>query len=409
MPKSKHVKINMKWTRFFLLLFLIPSLIYASFDQKDHAKIVDTITSEWNRHNELVQQSINLGTNEKEKRVALLNEAVACCQRAIGLCDKILNKIANNTKAERHSSWCVEARKKSEKDKKSLNTEIGNLQNALNTTFKNIAFEKAGQLYQESEKKAGLAFAKSKNCPRRLNNVEAVTSTLNEIGRLYDEASMADKEALNLISPYSEETSNNTLKKAVEIYQTAASKYKQEAAEWPAAALAQKAILRERLAALKEDRRLFEVKGLKRSSYEIQKQTLSILEQLIEGSIDDEELTQLKQSIAAFEKEADINRLTESTHLISQEEFSVREKERRELFFKSDLILNPNLFLQSILQNESGPFAIPLDGQVVKKGKNFTLYTDQFYRFLVQKDAPISELLIKVYERGKIIHEEKIP
>lgn len=404
----------MRCKRFFLLLFLIPSFIYASssFYLKECEEILNKITFEWNRHFQIVEQFDHLSANEKEIGVGLLLEAINCCNRATEYNNKILKKIADKPKEDRRD-W-VDVKGLCEKNKSTFNTEIVRLQNRINDVYSTSAFEKANSLFQESEKKVSLANAKCHDCPRHLNNVDAVVSNLNEVAKLYEEAASIAGAALNLISPYPNESSKALLKQTLERYQESASKYKKEAEEWPTVVLAQKIALNERLEALKEDRRLFEEKELKRSSYEVQKQMLPILEQLIESSLSDEaeifkqELTELKNSIAVFEAEADSNRLTKTTPLISQEEFRAREKERRELFFKSDFLLKPDLFLQSILHDESRPLAIALDGQVNKKDKNYTLYTEQFYRFLVQSDTPVPELLVKVYEKGKVIYEEKI-
>lgn len=99
---------------------------------------------------------------------------------------------------------------------------------------------------------------------------------------------------------------------------------------------------------------------------------------------------------------------TQSSPPLSPEDLAAREKLRRELFYKSDLRLNPNIFIQGLLQKEPHPVAIPLDGQCWKESKDFTLYLGQFYRFLVQSDEIPSYLFVQVYEEGKTVHEEKI-
>jgi len=402
----------MKWIRLFFLLLLVPNLIYASssYYSKDYKKDMDKMSAEWQRHNELAQQFDRLRLEEKGQNIHLVHESIACCQRAIGLCDHIIKKINHQYKSEREA-WKKE-KNQAEKDKSTLNTEIGHLQTLINHTFQDIAFSKAISLYQESEKKANLANLKTQGCARRLNNVEEVSSTLNETGQLYEEALSHARDALNLISPYPDEKGKSVLKQAIEIYQTAANKYKKEAADWPAAVLAQKSTLKERLATLKEDGKLFTEKGLKRSCYELQQQAIPLLEQLIESSTDEEaetfkgEVELLKAAISVFEKEADSSRLTEITPLLSQEDFRNRETQRRELFFKSAPLLDPDLFLENILQPR--PCALSLDGHVAKNDSNFTLYTEQFYRFLVQSDNPVSRLLVKVYSQGQVVHEENM-
>ena len=331
----------MRWTRFFLILFLVPGLICASsYDANDHQKDLDKTTAEWKRHDELVRQFNGLGFNEREHNLGLLNESIACCQRAIGHCDHILEKISKKSEKK---SW-EEAKNQAKQNKNTLNKEIGDLQALINHT---LAFAKAVPLHHESEKKANLANLQGQNCARRLNNIEEVVSALNQAGNLYEEALSLAQGALNLIFPYPDEVSKNVLRQAIENYRAAANKYKKEAAEWPAAVEAQKAALKERLVILKEDRRLFEEKGLKRSSYEVQKQTVAILEQLIESSSIEEgepfkeELAEIKKANLAFETEADSHRLTVGAPSLPFNDFKNREIERREHFFKNPILQDP--------------------------------------------------------------------
>src|SRR5579862_1152640 len=266
----------MKWTRLFFLLFLVPNLIYASssYYLKDYKKDADKISVEWKRHDELVQQFNGLGLEEKGQNIILVNESIACCQRAIGHCDHILKKIGEKSKSDR-KEWEKE-QNQAQESKNILYTEINELQKWINYTLRDVAFEKAKALHEEGEKKAASAILKNQNCPpRRLNNVDIVVSVLSEIAHLYDEATSKELEALAILtsSPSPIEENVVAITQAIEHYQAAANKYNKEAAEWAATVLAQKAVLKARLAVLKEDRRLFEEKGLKRGSYEVQKQT----------------------------------------------------------------------------------------------------------------------------------------
>ena len=400
-----------KWSLLWLLtlswLLITPSLIYGL--EFDECKALhERIGPEWNRHNELLEQFQKFGSNEKEARLHLLNEATGCCERSVTYCDKILHEIEKKHSAERKKPWWKELKEQCEKDKNSLKAEINQLRNVANTI---IAFDRAQTLFRECEEKAARANSKNDECQRVLSNT-ALIPTLIEIAQLYERASAAAKEAHSLISPYSDEASKANLKEAMDIYQGLAIKFNKEADEWSKTLLSHKTALREKLAALNEERELFDEKGLKRSAYEIQKQTVLLLEQLIEMGEERErfqkELSKLIDSIEAFEKEADRKRLTENKPSLSPEEFRGKEKERRELFFKSDLLLHPELFLQSAIYGGSPPFALPLDGQFLKKDKNFALYTEQYYRFLVQSDAPLSEITVKVYDKGKLLHEETI-
>ncbi|WP_171005794.1 DUF6531 domain-containing protein [Candidatus Rhabdochlamydia sp. T3358] len=397
---------------FFLLLFLVPTLIYAKSNQEKCTKVYNKGFFEWNRHNELIEDFKRLESKDKESGIYILDEAMACCRRARERYDYILKDMATRSKSERKEKWRVQLKKACKQNKDNINAEIDHIQTAIHQIRSNSAINKAHVLYQESGQKAALANTKSQDCPRNLNNIDTVVASLNEAAQLYEQAAMIAEEALTLIESFSYEADKDTLKQVVQTYQQMADKHKKEAAQWPASVIAQKIALKNQVSTLKEDSRLFEEKGLKRSSYELQKQAVPILEQLIESGLNDEEhlfqeeLSQLKNCIALFEKEADSSRLTESAPLLSTEEFRAKEDKRREIFFKNNVSLKPSVLHQT-LQNASRPFAIALDGQTGKK-KKFTLYTEQFYRFLVQSNTPVSHLLVKVCKKGEVLYEEKI-
>jgi RHS repeat-associated protein len=398
-------------TRFFLLLFLIPSFIYASHLHQDECEhLCDKALTAWNRSSECIEQLNRMDPNQPEPRIPIFERAIAHCQQAIGYCDKILNDIAKYYK--KHSEkryWHPAMKERCKKSKEVYVTRLGMLQNTLTEI---LSFEKAKILYAESIKKADLAQAKIQHCPRYLDNIDTVVATLTEIAQLYEEAASAVHEALTLISPFPREADKALVNQTLESFQAAAHTYRQEAADWPASVADH---LKEQRAILKEESQLLTEKGFKLSSYEVQKRTVPILEQLIEISLNEEreafkeELAQLRTAISACEKEADRNRLTYSLPLPAQEEFQAREKEGNELFFKSDFLLNPALFLPETLKNTPLPRAIPLDGQRGKKEGYFVLYTEQFYRFLVQSNFPVPELCIKVHDNGELVHVETIP
>lgn len=397
----------MRWVRFFLLLFLVPSLTYALNEQKC-IKIYEKGLSEWGKHTQLLEQFKTLEDNAREARMSLLNDAIVCCQRSIEHFDKILHNIAHKSKSKQSERWRRTMKEWCEKGKSTSLTEITHLQNAINHIFSEIAFEKAQVLYRESEQKALLANATSKDCPaRHLYNADVVVDVLHEVARLYREAAVCVQQALAHISSFSQEANKVFLQKSMEGYLEDADKYEKEAANWPIAIAAQKNALKQRLAILQEDKKLFEEKSLKRSTYEVQKQILPILEQLKnEDEALEKQLEEIKTSIELFETEADSNRLTEKVSTLSLEEFRAREKNRRELFFTESL--NPvssEIFVESDLY----PHVIALDGQISRERTCFTLDTEKFYRFLVQSDTPASHLFVKVYEKGEVIHTEKIP
>jgi len=401
----------MKWQRFFLLLLLVPTLIYG-LNQRKCTEIHNHVATEWKRHDELIEEYKRLTPNNTARGLQLLKYSIECCRRAIAHCDTILKDIADQSREKRHEPWRVELKSICEQDKKTLKDEIHKIKPVIKQIEGNFASDKANIVYQTAVKKATEANDKIGACQRRLNNIDEVVNVLKEASKLFEEAASIAREALALIAPYSSQEQNQeTLTQAVETYQGLADKYKKEATDWPASVVAS---LTKQATTLKEDSELFTKKGLKRSCYDLQRQAVPLLEQLIDITTNQEreafkkELAQLKTAISAFEKEADNNRLTDTSPLLSEKEFKARETERKELFFQSDFLLNPELFLPETAINVPLPRAIPLDGQVGQKEGDFTLYTEQFYRFLVQSDSAVSELFIKVHENGQLVHVEKI-
>ena len=402
----------MRWHRLFLPFFFVPALILG-LDHHGCSNIYNQAVAEWERHSELIEQYKKVDPNDAERMAPLIKESLECCRRAIACCDTILKDIASKHGSDRKKPWCDQLKAMCEHSKKNFSAEVSSIQPIIQQIEGILASDKANTVYQRSVEKVLQANSKERTCQRRLSNVNEVVAVLNEAASLYDEAASIAREALALVAPYpSQEKNQESLKQIVENYQKLTEKYRREAVDWRTSVTAQKITLATQLEALKEDSRLFTERGLRRSCYELQKQSIPILEQLIEISTGEEaeafkgEQALLQAAVCAFGKEADSSRLTNLSPL-SPEEFKVREKERKELFFKSDVLLHPDLFLSTNL-NTLLPRVVPLDGQAEKKEEGFVLYTEQFYRFLVQSDLAVSELFIKVYENGQAVSVEKI-
>lgn len=222
-----------------MILFLfLPNLIHSSdFYSKDYEKMRKRVGTEWNRHQELIEQFSNLNLTEKEQNIALLYEAIACCERGIKYCDKILKEIADKRREERHYPFWIQAKNQSLQDRNALYNEITGLHSTINQT---LAFAQATRLFQEGEKKAILATDQAQDPPKRyLDNVEEIVAYLNHIGKLYEEAATLTHQALNLLLSYPDESSKNTLKEAIDVYQNAATLYQKEALQWPEKVMAQ--------------------------------------------------------------------------------------------------------------------------------------------------------------------------
>ncbi len=218
----------MRWARFFLLVFLVPCLINAApFYDRDYLKVIEKISVEWKRHEDLLQQFGNLTPEGREQGMGLLQEAIVCCQNGIGQCEYIIKRIDDKRKEERRDEYWVSARKQTKQMIKMLNNEITSLQGLIQST---AAFSTCRQLCQESEQKAALANLKYQNCPRLSKNVEEVVSTYNEAAKLCEEAYILAQQALQVISPYPDEANKSILMNAIAAYQDSANRFKNEAA-----------------------------------------------------------------------------------------------------------------------------------------------------------------------------------
>lgn len=222
----------MKWKRLFFVLLLAPNLIYSSFDDRDCSKVMDKFTAEWNRHNELVQQFTKLGPGEREQGVALLQESIACCVRAMGYCSKILTKIAEKSKKERYLLPWPQIKEQQQQHKSKLSAEISELQNVLNALLSGIAAEKAQAFYLESEKKVALANAKYKEYQAlSSSDTDGAIASLNKAALFYEEAAMHAQQALCTLqaAPASQEADRAMLSQNIETYQDASRLCRQEA------------------------------------------------------------------------------------------------------------------------------------------------------------------------------------
>ncbi|MDR3624507.1 MAG: RHS repeat-associated core domain-containing protein [Chlamydiales bacterium] len=400
----------MKYLRLLFLLLFIPCFLHA-YDREASKDLFDKVVVEWKLAETLIKQVNNLHASQHDRRIPLLNEAIAACNRAIGHCDAFFKDYSKQPEKKRKESWRTEMKSAFQDAKEKCSSRISSLETSIRDIIStNLAFDKASTYLQEAQKRAVLAETKNRECPRNLNNVDVVVAALIEIAKLYEESADCMQKALSYIAICGNENDKKWLKKEEETYLETADKYRKEAQEWPKTVLDQKVLLKERLLALRKECNLLEEKGLKRSSYDVQKQILFILEQLSKGlgeEVYKDEITELKVLCALYETDADNKRLTKNTQTLTEEEFRRRENVRRTHFYEEKLVF-PELFLPSLAPNVVCPFSIPLDGQVSRKEKSFTLYTEQFYRFLVQSDFPATELLVKIGREGSIVYEEMI-
>lgn len=243
------------------------------------------------------------------------------------------------------------------------------------------------QLYDSSIKKVEAAQQKESSVPRTLKNINEVSASLNAAALLYDQAVFTLKQVLQLVTAASDK---QFLEKMIGEFEGKARECRKEAVEWPAKVFAQKNALKERLTFLKNESSSLKTDGSGGHYWDVQKQIVGILQELINiGEGNPYELAALQAEISAFGS-------TSSNIEPSEKISSLSPEELRNIFYHS-------LSEERLAENSSDSRVIPLDGQTFSG-----LYTDQFYRYLVQRDFPASYLRVKVYENHALIHEEKI-
>jgi hypothetical protein len=199
--------------RFLLFLFLIPSLIYASFDERDCERLMEKMAAEWNKHTELIEQFTQLGPHERERQVALLQQSIERCVKALGHCDKILSKIAAKGKKERYSVPWPKVKEQQLQERQRIQAEIDGLQQLL---------EKVNFLYAESKRKAAAAFAKYEEYNTSTpNDADAILCVFNEMVLLFEAALRDAQEAFSILStvPFATESDKTSLQHDAATYQ----------------------------------------------------------------------------------------------------------------------------------------------------------------------------------------------
>lgn len=219
--------------KLFFLLFLVPNLIYASFETHACTKALERIDTEWAAHVTLLMQFEAIPKAERMEKLPLIKEAIECCHRAISHCDYILGKIEQKSKRERQQHYWSHVKAECKQYKTALFQEIERL-NAVNyTVLADVAFVKSNAFYQKAAEKANLANQMRQECPRRLDNVEEVVAMLHKAIELYEEAAVFALQALDLIVPFPDEESKRVIKETLDVYKRAVEMCHQEALEWP--------------------------------------------------------------------------------------------------------------------------------------------------------------------------------
>lgn len=244
-----------------------------------------------------------------------------------------------------------------------------------------------------SFEKAKQAQEKEISVARCFQNIAEVVNALNEAAQMHDEAAIIVYEARNVIGKFSNaEALTKIIKRYILEFQANASRCRKEAAEWPGIVQRKLDNAYAEINGLKKECLHFEQKRIWSGSYDAYKRIAMILKSLIEsGEPDNGDFDAYLQKMHEINTQIEEDRLIHPSSDISYEDFQERELFRREKFFchKKGNDISPVI-------------ATAIDGQ------GSFLYTDQYYRYLVQRNSPATKLHVKVLENSVTIHEEMI-
>ena len=375
--------------------FLIPTILLG-FNQDECALICGQSKRFLEDRDSQINSAKNI-PNNTEQQLEYLKQALNLSKMALGNYERILTDISGKPKSEQSKRWCSEMKTHCETKKRILNEEISDIEKLISHVKGIIAYK----LYQTSIEMGALAESKSLVL-RGLTNIDEVVSSLKEAAKHYQEAATFASEAYNLVI---DENSKAILKNLKELNEDKSELSRKEANEWPVSVCSQIKVLKDRIldiqqeaGTLLEDERIWEY-------CELQKKAVPILERLVSyGLHDPEELNQLKKTLSHYEGVA-VPPQSIPKQPLSDEEFKIRECKRKSIFFNND-----NLFtsLKALLQSDIKLSAIPLDGQLGRKANSYSLFSDQFYRFLIQSDKSVTNIIVRIFSEGEQVHEERI-
>ena len=396
----------MKLKHFFILLVLIPNLLFALSETDCKNRFNNAVAARGNAETEY-NKSKNCDLNGFDECINFIKKAIKACSNAIDQYDSIIKDIDKSSSKD----W----KRKLKEECKSKSTEAKNYLIYLKDCLFYVYYNNSINKYKLAENK------ERDSSQQNLNNS---INSLYEAAQLYEEAARYAKEAhdalhtLDIFSvmagakDYERDAKRSDVLSNIQTFQSSAARCRTEAANKPAKVFELTQNLRKTIADLKNESATWEQKGLPHNAIEVLIRIKALLEQIASINPSGEaevkaELEQVEVSIAALQAHAETLRLTAKAPQTNTEGYVAQEQQRRTSFYSSDVLLYPDRFLKELLHNQIRPFVTPIDGQLGSNG-HFFLYTGQFTRFLVQNDAPISNLYVTVTQDGEIAYIEPI-
>lgn len=346
---------------------------------------INMIAAEYDRQIAKCNQS-----KDNNEKIQYLKEAIRLCKTRIGSILSVLKALEGE-----HLDWQVKMKSvcRQERDRQKASLVI-----LLNELPILEAIGKIQHLCDSAVSKERQAIAKKDSITiRNFANSNEVSAVLNETARLYEEAVVDFKNALSLPSSSQQK---DVLQNTINIFNSQSKKYRNEASEWPSIILSQKNSRYEEIDRLKKESAFLYAQGKLSLCRDIYKRIELILDDLDKnGEKNTEELAGCHEQLAALDAEAYAKKLNGYRSLLSTETFRDNEKFKINQFYQG--------LIGRLGVKKSNQKAISLDGQDNSLYGD-SLYTDQFYRYLIHREVSPSNLRVQVYENGENIYEEMI-
>ncbi len=391
-----------------LLLYLIitPSFLF-SLTQQDVDKCNNDGSNRLKKAEKCLKRLNYLKDGDIDGRIKLLEDATNWQTNAKSAFDYIIDNV-NKIKKRKRLAWQNEEKAKAEESRHIILESLAHFKAEL---INCQALKKTASFFDEYHKKINKADEIIYSDFYDITNPEKVITTLNQLIQLYKEAQPFAQKALDIISASSLESQKASLLTGIANCEFNISKYQKEIEILPEKISVKISELQKQRNTLQASVALLKEKDLTRGCYQLLKERRLVLEQLLkfipesEHELIQQELDGVVTTIYETELELKKNRLipVEDVHFVKE----LAEKEKRAYFYTSNSITSPEGFVNSI-QEKPIDQVCALDGQVKKKGDSYALYKDQFYRFLIQSEFPVSNLWVHVSQGGESLHSEKV-
>lgn len=212
--------------RVLLLVLLVPGMLFA-IKEKEANKIRQQMFSDWDQCNSLVIQIEQIDPAQ-DLYLELLDYSIEYCRSALSRCDTILNNTSGKSKKRKDENWRQQLSKSCQENRKVFVKRLDELTQIRDS----IRFQRAITLYEQSVEIAEAA-AVLVQCPRRLDNVDEVVSSLEEASKLYSKAAGLAEQAFRWVADSSRDSDKSVLITTISNYNELSEQAFEQALRWP--------------------------------------------------------------------------------------------------------------------------------------------------------------------------------